>query len=156
SFGRPTLEDWTGVADAVTRRLNEMPDFVRLAQCKVPLDKLGRQGILFEDPAKLPDDVKQAAPLVPLAQFWGEKPNVATSLLGNSPLERFLAGADLHRDDQTAGFVDTLAQSWIGALRDRANPLRVGEGVVDLSSLSSTDPSQLGYYYVPNEQDRSR
>ena len=113
-FGRPTLPRWTGVADAVTRKLNDMPDVVRLAQCRVPLDKLGRQGILFEDPAKLPEDLKQAQQLIPLAKFWGEKPGFPISQMGHSPLERFLSATDLHRDDQTAAFVQTLAQNWVG------------------------------------------
>jgi uncharacterized protein len=155
-FGRPTLSRWTGVADAITRQLNHMPDDVRLAECRVPLDQLGRQGILFEDPAKLPDDLQQAQQLVPLAKFWGENPSGAVSFFGESPLSRFLSATDLHRDDPTAGFIDILAQSWIGALRDRSQPLRVGAGVVDLSSLGATDPSQLGYFFVPNEQDRSQ
>src|SRR5580658_3754458 len=57
-FGRPTLDRWEAVADAVTNRLNSMPDTVRLAVCRVPLDQLGRQAILFEDSSKLPQDLQ--------------------------------------------------------------------------------------------------
>jgi predicted RND superfamily exporter protein len=155
-FGRPTLDEWKAVADTVTDRLNSMTETVRLAVCRVPLDQLGRQGILFEDPSKLPEDLKEAQQLVPLAKFWGEKPGVPVSLMGNSPLERFLSATDLHRDDQTAGFVRTLAQSWVTALKDPSHPLTVGDGVVDLSLISATDPSQLGYFYVPDELDRTQ
>jgi predicted RND superfamily exporter protein len=155
-FGRPTLDRWEAVADAVTNRLNSMPDTVRLAVCRVPLDQLGRQAILFEDSSKLPQDLQQAQQLIPLAKFWGEKPSVPTSLMGGSPLERFLSATDLHRDDQTASFVQTLAQSWVMALKDRSGPLRVGDGVVDLGNLSATDPSQLGYFYVPSQSDPTR
>jgi predicted RND superfamily exporter protein len=154
--GRPTIEQWTAVADAVTARLNSMPGDVKEAVCRVPLEKLGSQGILFEDAAKLPGDLQQAQQLVPLAKFWGEKPNGAEAFLGKSPVERFLSAADLHRDDQTAGFVQTLAQSWVKALSDRSGALSVGDGVVDLASLNATDPSQLGYFYVPSETDKSK
>src|SRR5205085_1012593 len=35
-------------------------------------------------------------------------------------------------------------------------PLRVGKNVPDLSKMDAADPSRLGYYYQPDERDRSR
>jgi predicted RND superfamily exporter protein len=153
---QPPLHRWTAVADEVTARLQSLTDTVRLAECKVPLEELGRQGILFEDPAKLPAELEQARQFVPLAQFWGEKADLATGLLGNTPMERFLAGTAAHADAQTAQFVKLLSDSWIDVLQHPDSRIAVGSTVPDLQRLSATDPLQLGYYYVPNELDRSQ
>jgi predicted RND superfamily exporter protein len=57
---------------------------------------------------------------------------------------------------ETATFVGALAGSWVKALRDLDGPLRVGEEVPDLTALGASDPSRLGYYYLPDETNRSR
>jgi uncharacterized protein len=151
----PPLHRWTACADQVTAHLQSLTGTVRLAQCRVPLNELGRQGILFEDPAKLPVELQQIKQFVPLAQFWGEKPNAAISFLGGTPMERFLTGTAAHVDEPTEEFVQKLADSWCTLLRDPSAPVRVGTTVVDLQRISATDPLQLGYYYVPNELNHS-
>jgi len=150
----PPVQHWTAAADAVTQRLQSLTRYVKLAVCKIPLDQLGRQGILFQDPAELHAHFNQIEPMIPLARFWGQKADLQTQFMGRSPMERFLAGVIIRRDDQTAGFVAKLADSWNAALANPSLPMRVGAGVVDLRSSAPTSPRELGYFYVPNEQDR--
>jgi hypothetical protein len=143
------LARWTAVADHVTERLRRLPQYVADAYCRVPLDELGRQGILFEDTAKLPTDFTQATQqFVPLAQLWGQATGVP-------PLQAFVRAVTLGASDQSANFVAAMADSWIRAVRDPSADLRVGRGVLDVKRMSATDPAQLGYFYVPNELNRS-
>jgi predicted RND superfamily exporter protein len=156
---RPDVKDWTTVADAITHRLANLPEAVVAVDSHVPIEQLGRQGILFENPAKLPGEFADAKnQIVPLAQIWGEKPGVK-SILGPSPLERFVSSISLAPPSDramAADFITTLSSSWTDAIQHPSDPIEVGHAVPDLSTLGSDDPSRLGYYYVPNEEDRSR
>jgi uncharacterized protein len=151
----PALNRWTAAADAITDRLRQIPQFVDAAECRVPLDQLGRQGILFLDRSKLPLELEQTQQFAQLAQFWGQSPGAA-ALLGGTPLERTLAGATARDDDATAGFVGSLAHSWNQALQNKSLQMTVGEGVIDLQRANATDPAQLGYFYTTDETDPSR
>src|SRR2546425_6573067 len=42
----PAIGRWTAVAEAITTRLRGMKEHVLSAECRVPLDQLGGQGIL--------------------------------------------------------------------------------------------------------------
>jgi hypothetical protein len=145
----PPVPQWAAVADAVTDRLRHLPEFVKDAQSKIPLEKLGRQGVLFQDPAKLPQDFEGAKRLSQLAALWG-------SNLPGTPISRFLLAARFQPSDESAGFVKALADSLTSNLRDPNVPLRVGAGVIDVQLFDAKDPSELGYYYVPDETDPSR
>src|SRR5450432_142342 len=46
----PIVSRWTNLADALTEKLRAMPKYVNLVDQKVPLDKLGKQGVLFDSP----------------------------------------------------------------------------------------------------------
>jgi len=140
------MNRWMELSDQIVARLRGMPEFVDDVYCKVPLDAMGRQGILYERPDQLHDDVSGA---VQLAQFWGEKPSGIIAVAGRTPMERFLSlVAASEPDDQTAGFVGHLCESWNRALD--------GDHTIDLTRLMAADPGRLGYFYVPNELDRSR
>jgi predicted RND superfamily exporter protein len=156
---KPAVKDWTAVADAITNRLRNLPDAVVAVDSHIPIEQLGRQGILFENPAKLPGEFADAKnQIVPLAQIWGEKPGV-TAILGSSPMERFVSSLSLAPAGDramAADFITTLSTSWTDSIQHPADPIEVGHAVPDLSTLGSDDPSRLGYYYVPNEVDRSR
>jgi hypothetical protein len=146
---KPPLARWTAVADHVTERLRRLPQYVADAYCRVPLDELGRQGIFFEDTAKLPTDFTQATQqFVPLAQLWGQATGVP-------PIQAFVRAVTLGASDQSANFLAAMADSWTRAVSDPSADLRVGRGVLDLKRMSATDPAQLGYFYVPNELNRS-
>jgi hypothetical protein len=151
----PPLERWTAAADAVTDRLRGIPEFVDAVECRVPLDQLGKQGILFLDHSKLPLELEQTQQFAQLAQFWGQPPGAA-ALLGGTPLERFLAGTTARDDDATAGFVASLAESWNQSLQNESLPMTVGQGVIDLQRANATDPAQLGYFYTQDETNPSR
>src|SRR5205085_9682688 len=85
-----------------------------------------------------------------------EEPNALTRLLGRTPTARFLAAVRTQKPDQeTAGFIKLLADSWNEALAHPDAPLRPGAGLPDLAAAEATDPSRLGYYYVPDESDKS-
>jgi hypothetical protein len=87
----------------------------------------------------------------------GGETGPAHALLGSTPLERFLAALNTQPPDaETAGFVAALASSWNETLAHPDEPLRIGRHVPDLRHRARTDPSRLGYYYVPDESDLSR
>ncbi|MDP9175281.1 MAG: MMPL family transporter [Planctomycetota bacterium] len=144
---KPAVTQWAAVADLVTETLRKLPD-VTGAQCRVPLDQLGRQGVLFENPANLPREFQGAKDLSQLAALWGQN-------LPGMPLSRFMFAVRLHADDQSAGLVAAMGNSLANAVRNPNVPLRVGEGVVDISVLDATDPSQLGYFYEPDETNHA-
>jgi hypothetical protein len=147
---KPSVQRWAAVADAVTARLRSMHQFVNAAYSKVPLDELGRQGALFEGTAKLPGDFAHVVQqFVPLAQIWSQAG-------ATPPILGFLRLLTVGASDESANFITALSDSWDQAVRQPGTELRVGQGVVDLKRLDATDPSQLGYFYVPNEMDRSR
>ncbi len=141
---------WTGVADAIAARLATIPKYVKRSDARIPLDKLGAQAILFQDPDELKKSLEQVRSSVPLARLWGERPTPITAALGNTPIERFLGGLRLRSpDSELAGFVSLLAQSWDDAVQHPDAPPRVGDGVPDLKRVDAT-PRDLGYYYEPN------
>jgi hypothetical protein len=151
----PPIARWTAAADHITERLRATPQVID-AYCRIPLEQLGKQAILFEDPRKLPQSVAAAQGLGQLASIWGAKPNPITSALGRNPIERSLAGAALKPDEQTANFIAHLADSWDQAIRHPDKKLTVGDGVSDFRAISAANPSEMGYFYVPDETDRSR
>jgi predicted RND superfamily exporter protein len=152
----PPVARWTDFADALAARLRAMPQYVKSVDAKVPIDQLGPQGLLFDDPRRLRQNFADVQRFVPLAKLWGEEPNLLTRALGASPMERFLGALQFQpADEETAGFVAALAQSW-NVTAQTTGPLRVGEQVPDLAALGAAEPSFLGYYYVPDESDRSR
>src|SRR5689334_7381290 len=48
------LKRWTGVADSIAERVGRLSEDVKAVHARVPLDELGNQALLFEDPAKVP------------------------------------------------------------------------------------------------------
>jgi predicted RND superfamily exporter protein len=153
------VERWAAAADAIAAAVRGL-DAVGSVDARVPLDQLGSQGILFEDPARVRQEVEEARRFVPLAKLWGESGGAAAALLGRTPMERFLASLALApADAETAGFAALLADSWRTALAlppTDTGPPQVGPEIPDLAARAATDPSRLGYYYVPDETNRSR
>jgi hypothetical protein len=149
----PPVERWTAAADAIADRLRQMPQYVQSVDCRVPLDKLGAQGILFDSPDQIRAELESARRFVPLVKLWGEKPSLGERLIGATPLERFLAGVNLMPPDvETLQFVGVLARSW-----QRTIERQDGQATVpNLSTLDAADPSRLGYFYVPDNTDPSR
>jgi predicted RND superfamily exporter protein len=151
---QPSVLQWAAAADQITNRLRSLPEVVD-AYCRIPLDELGRQAILFEDPKLLPQSMAGAKGLGELATIWGARPKLV-ALLGRTPIERSLAGAAARPTEETAAFITHLVDSWDQAIRHPDKALTVGNGVVDFRAISASDPSELGYFYVPDETDHSR
>jgi predicted RND superfamily exporter protein len=149
----PPVKRWTQAADAIADRLRQIPQYVKSVDSHVPLDKLGAQGILFDDPEQVRQELQSARRFVPLVKLWGEKPSLGEQLLGPTPIERFLAGVNLTTANaETMQFVGTLAKSWEQTINQKDDhPI-----VPDLKTMDATDPSRLGYFYVPNSQDPSK
>ena len=152
----PSTARWTGVADAIAANLRAMPQAVRSVDERVPMDQLGTQGILFQNPASLDDQIGQAKRFAVLARLWGEA-NPVARLLGPNPTSRFLAGARLagNSAEQTA-FTRAVAIGWNAALAAPTEPLAVGRQIPDLRALGPSDPQTLGYYHEPDQADLSR
>ena len=81
----PTITQWTAVADGVTARLRTMKGDVKDAYCKVPLNELGQQAILFQDPKKLPESFAGAQGLAQLASIWAQNPASSSPPLVPTP-----------------------------------------------------------------------
>lgn len=153
----PPVKRWAELSDRLAEKLRPLTKYVEQVDNKVPVEKLGAQGILLEDPKNLKGEFADVQRLAPLAQLLGEKPNAATALLAPTPIQRFLAGVSLQQPDaETAGFVKLLADSWTDTLKHPAEPLQVGRNVPDLAAAGADDPSRLGYYYTTDESDPSR
>ncbi len=160
---RVPVSRWAEAAEAIAARLRALPEHVRSVDARVPIDQLGEQKLLFEDPRELPDTFVGVQHLIGLLRYLGEP---APPVDGQTParLERFLsylhvsmAGGNLLArfgwhvgQDQLPVLMRAIAESWTRTL--------AGEKPVlpDLESLDSPDPSRLGYYYVPDESDRAR
>jgi predicted RND superfamily exporter protein len=153
----PPVDRWTAVADAIAARLRQLPQYVRSVDSRVPLDKLGPQGVLFENPQEIRRDLEKIRQFVPLMQLWGEKPSFVTGVLGSTPIERFLSAMNLAAPDQEKmQFTGLLAKSWDQTIEQKDEHAVGGPIVPDLATLDAADPSRLGYFYVPDNQDPSR
>ena len=150
----PPLDRWTAVADSIIDGLTKRTDLVKSVDGRLPVAQLGDQSLLFDDYKKLPGEVADVAQFAPLAKLWGEAPNSVTSLLGTSPLERFISGVGLQAPDaKTADFVTRLANGWNKTLAQPDQPIHLGDQVPDLSTIDAVDPSQLGYYYLQDQEN---
>lgn len=148
----PPVERWTGAADAVASALRKMPEFVHSVDQRVPIDELGSQGLLFDDPALVRQAAKDVHQFIPLVKLFAEKPGLLDQVFGPTPIDQFLGKLNLApADAQTAAFTTLLARSWSETM--------AGGGEVrlpDLAALDAGDPQRLGYYYVPDESDPAR
>ena len=89
----PPVPRWTAIADAIADRLRAMPDYVRAVDAKVPIDKLGSQGLLFDDPPRVRQAFEDIKHFSALAKLWAEQPTLLTRVMGSTPIERFLTPA---------------------------------------------------------------
>jgi hypothetical protein len=143
---------WAGAADAVAANLNKLPQHVKLAVARVAPEELGEQGLLFERPGRLRATVEEVREFGQLAKLVGEPPDPVTGLLvgGGPPLDRLLAGMRRLAPAQTGEFAGAIARSVTASVS--------GDRVVlpDLNSIGATNPERLGYFWVPDESDKSR
>jgi hopanoid biosynthesis associated RND transporter like protein HpnN len=153
----PPTARWTSVADAIAQKLASDSEHVKSVDYRVPVDQLGSQGLLFDDPKLVQQSFEGVKRFIPLVKLWAEKPGALTQFLGRTPLERFITAVRTQKPDaETAGFVAMLAESWNYSLAHVDEPLAKGRGIPDLAALEATDPSRLGYYYVRDETDPSK
>jgi len=153
----PPVVRWTALADRIAGRLRAMPKYVKSVETGIPLDQLGAQGILFEEPGRLKQTLEEAGQFVPLVRLFGEKPDMLTGLLGPTPTERLITAlATQKRDTQTLQFAELIASSLLETLKHPTERLQVGKQIPDLAALDAADPSRLGYYYTTDETDPSR
>jgi predicted RND superfamily exporter protein len=149
----PPVPRWTACADAIEARLRRETRYVKVVDSHVPIADLGNQGLLFDDPGELKKDFADAVKMIPLARLWAESPNILSSMLGSSPLERFISGVGLQPpDSETAQFVRLLADGWTKAIQND-HPITLGNQVPDLTQLGASDPGRIGYYYVQDDQN---
>jgi hypothetical protein len=171
---RPPVSRWTAAADALANRLRPMTQDVKAVDRRIPINRLGAQGLLFDSPRRVRDSRASVPDFAQLIKIWATAPGPIESLAGATPSERFLrlaAGApDLGR---AAPLVGLIADSWVrtfsqqipseigaattnSAQDQSAASGTAGVAVPDLAMLDATDPSRLGYYYVPDASDPTR
>jgi hopanoid biosynthesis associated RND transporter like protein HpnN len=148
----PPLEKWTAAADAVVDRLKRMSEHVASVHARVPIEKLGDQGLLFEDPQRVHEVTGDARRFAQLIKVIAERPSlIERTVLGPTPIDRFfsamLAAAP---DAESAPFVGAVAQSLVRTLDQNAVQLP------DLARMGASSPRDLGYSYVPDATDPAR
>jgi predicted RND superfamily exporter protein len=159
----PTIRQWTAIADAIANEVRKMPRYVESVDARVPLDQLGSQGLLFQEPAQLHDTFKDITRSADLARIWGEKnpavlPGIPRGvpigpLMGRTRSARFLTALTFDPDPEGVPLVRQVADGWTKTLADPGAPIKVGTNVPDLVEFGATDPSDLGYYYQPDDTD---
>ena len=157
----PPVARWTSLADEITARLRAMPETVHSVDNRVPADQMGSQGILYDDPSLVRQSFEDFKQFSQLIQLWAEPPGFPQKLLGSTPIERFITALSVRflappAREELLPFVSLLVDTWNIFLKHPTTPLKVGQGLPDLSKLDTEDPSRLGYYYVPDETDHSR
>jgi hopanoid biosynthesis associated RND transporter like protein HpnN len=147
----PSVARWAAAAEAIATRLRASPQHVKSIAARVAPGEMNGQGLLFDDPNTLHETVEETRRFVPLVRLFAEKPTVITGLLGATPLDRFLSALATQKPDaETAPFAAELARTWTQTLATTQPALP------DLTAMGAQDPSRLGYFYVPDETDRTR
>ncbi|MDB5293691.1 MAG: transporter [Phycisphaerales bacterium] len=159
----PAIGRWTAIADAIASDVRKMPRYVEAVDARVPLDQLGAQGLLFQDPAQLHDTFNDITRSGDLSRIWGEKnpavlPGIPRGipigpLMGRTRSARFLTALTFDPDPEGVRLVRQVADGWIKTLADASAPIKIGDTVPDLATFGASDPSDLGYYYKPDETD---
>jgi uncharacterized protein len=155
---RPATKEWVALADEITDGLRGMPQYVKSVDSHVPVEKLGRQGLIFDDSWKhFKEHAGSAGEFAQLVQLVAGRQGLAeTMALGRSPVERLLNGNAMSKpNEQQVAFMQLLADSWMTALKDLNAPLTLGHGIPDLAELEpQRTPRDFGYHYIPDEADR--
>jgi hopanoid biosynthesis associated RND transporter like protein HpnN len=147
----PEISKWTSAADAVVDRLKPLTEHVESVHARVPIEKLGDQGLLFDDTKRVQQAADEVREFMPLVKLWGEKPSLLERALGPTPMDRFLSGLSVRKPDaRDAPFITMLAESWTKTIDSGHLELP------NLAALGAEDPSRLGYQYVPDATDPSR
>ena len=149
----PALDRWTKAADAVAARIRNIPQqYVDKVDERIPLDKLGRKGLLFESREHLKQDLADITRFAELARLWGEKnpsfngiPRVLSqAILGHTPSSHFLAGVNAHLltmppddpDTEAISLLHDIVTSWNATLSNPAAPIEIGTNVPNLAQLA--------------------
>ncbi len=150
----PATDRWLELADKIAARLRTLPQDVSSVDERMPLDQLGKQGILFDDAAALKTEIQETqTQFIPLARLWGEKPSGLFTYVSGTAYQRFFAGVAGSQDPRAADFAGLVAGGLNQALADPSAPLTVGRQIPDLRALAPSDPETRGYYYVPDQKD---
>lgn len=162
----PTLAQWTGIADSIARKMRAIPQYVESVDAHIPLDKLGNQAVLFDEPESLHANFEDAKRMQDLARLWGQRnvtlPGVPKSLplaglLGRTPIERYLSGVALiGPSEDSVGLTHAIAGGWAKAVKEPDRPIAAGDQVPDLQKLGADTPLDLGYYFEPDEQNKNQ
>jgi uncharacterized protein len=149
----PPPAEWIAAAEAITDRLKKDTANVKAVDSHIPLEQLGNNGILFEDPKQVKQDFSDFEQLsIPF-----RPKNFINARLGDIPLERFFNAiqrqASQKLDSQTADFASMMAKGMMAAITNSDAPIKLGDQVPDLAKLGATDPSKLGYYYVEDQEN---
>jgi hypothetical protein len=150
----PALDQWIAIADAITDQLAKDTAHVKAVDSHIPIKELNNQGVLYESPTQLHSDFDNLQKLsVPFRPT-----NLLNISLGRTPLLRFFNAMQpggiggQAPTTQSCVFTSLMAAGMTAAIKDPAAPIEIGQQVPDLDKLGETDPSQLGYYYVPDQE----
>jgi predicted RND superfamily exporter protein len=155
----PATPRWTAASDDVAWRIRRLPAKVVVSvDNRVPLTQLGAQGLLFKDAAGVRESLNDFKQFVPLVKQVGEAPGTfGAAFMGRTPTSRLISTMGLRPPDaESAKFISELADSWNYSLQHPGEPLKPGQGLPDFVALAASDPSDMGYYYQPDQTNPSR
>lgn len=139
---------WTDAADAIAARLSDLPDHVRVVDHRIDLDEVGAQGILFQPPGDLSQDLEDVRTFLPLVRLWAEAPDLTVSVLGSSPLERFLGVLSIPAQGVRAADVALpFARDWTRLITTN------DESWSDPLGFAPDDARARGYYVTTDRTD---
>jgi predicted RND superfamily exporter protein len=147
----PATTDWIAVANAITDRLKNDKTDVKSVDSHAPLEQLGSQGILFQDPNQVKQDFTDFQQLsIPFRPT-----NFLNRSLGPVPVARFFNALSRAKPTtQSAEFAGLIARGMSDAVKNPDAQIQLGKQVPDLAELGATDPSRLGYYYVEDQEQK--
>jgi hypothetical protein len=147
----PATADWVAVANTITEQLQHDKTDVKAVDSHVPLEQLGAQGVLFENPNQVKQDFTDFQQLsIPFRPA-----NFLNRSFGPVPVARFFNAMSRAKPTaESAGFAGLIANGMTDALKNPDTPIQLGKQVPDLAQLGATDPSKLGYYYVDDQEEK--
>jgi predicted RND superfamily exporter protein len=153
----PPVERWVRAADAIERAMHAIGQHVVKVHARVPVSELGELGLVFESPEGVREAREGAAGLGALMWALTAPQEIPRSGMSQNPVARFLTFLYFgNADPRTAMLASLVGESLERAFSGEGAALTPGEGLPDLAMLDASDPSRLGYFFVPDRANPGR
>ena len=144
----PKAARWIALAEDLSARLRGLKESVRRVDARVPLDKLGDQGLLFADWKEVREELAEIKRMEPLLKIVGEKPGFDALVLGTNMTQRLVGALAQGKPEESREFVTLIATSLNAALQKPPEEWKHGKEIPDLTAMdpkAAMDPTRSGY-----------